>query len=226
MEKFEFRNKVIEILIESGGKIRASDLENRTMKELGIVHSTFYKKIRKLIDKDLIRKDRPTWKNAIYRLNYEALTEDMKERMMLDKFKFEIEPHILNELWEIAKEVKNEEAVIKAQTSWLGALCLWAMLKGIETGKPFIEIAVFYTKQFLGKQQPYRRVILSATPLLSIEEIIHMSSKDMSLGDKEVYQSAIKRWKQALLRVFPDQIKAFEDMYAKVKAQSKPNNVS
>jgi hypothetical protein len=40
----------------------------------------------------------------------------------------------------------------------------------------------------------------------------------VALGDQKEYKIKIDRWKKALRELFPEEIKAFEALYAKVRA--------
>jgi len=192
------------------------DLE-KLATERGISIPTFYKRLREMTQEDILIKDKGKGKKSSYRLNPKIVPKIVTE---LEILKLEIEAHVAKEIREKAKE-SDEKEVLDLQSRWLAALNLWALLEHIDTGdreKPFIRIAEFYDEQLLLKQQPYRQKIRAVTPFLTDAELIRASDAYTPLGNNPEYKIEIKRWKQALRELFPEQIKAIEGLYAKVRA--------
>ena len=61
-------------------------------------------------------------------------------------------------------------------------------------------------------------MMLSVTPLLTIPELMHLSSPNVGLGKMKEYKIEVECWKKALREVFPEQIEAFEKKIAEVRA--------
>ena len=109
----------------------------------------------------------------------------------------------------------NEAGILRELGSQIAELSVWALLKQIETGEQFTEVISFYLSYIGGAQALLKRTIIQKeTPYLELEKRIALSDPKVALGEFEEYRPALKRYTEALEKLYP-RVKEFEALYAK-----------
>ena len=109
----------------------------------------------------------------------------------------------------------NEAGILRELGSQIAELSVWALLKQIETGEQFTEVISFYLSYIGGAQALLKRAIIQKeTPYLELEKRIALSDPKVALGEFEEYRPALKRYTEALEKLYP-RVKEFEALYAK-----------
>jgi hypothetical protein len=116
-----------------------------------------------------------------------------------------------------------EAGILRELGSQIAELSVWALLKQIETGEQFTEIISFYLS-YIGEAQALlkRTIIQKETPYLELEKRIALSDPKLALGEFEEYRPALKRYTEALEKLYP-RVKEFEALYARAMTHSNTN---
>jgi predicted transcriptional regulator len=216
-EKQKFEDQVIQSILDHKGEVRAKDLEQDIREKTGITSSTFYKRLAKLVEKGSIVKDRAEWRNSIYRVNYERVDN---ERLILPSLKLEVLSNINEAMQPFETKFMrgeiNEAGLLRELSLQIAELSVWALLKQIETGEQFTEIASFYLSYIGGAQALLKRTIIQKeTPYLELEKRIALSDPKVAFKDLLDFPPALDRYEEALGKLYP-RVKEFEALYTQV----------
>lgn len=214
--KKRFEDTVIDIILAKGGKINASELEKEAMEQIGVVRSTFYRRLPKLIDKGLVLKQ-AEGRNVIYRVNYQRIP---KERLVLPSLKLEVLSLVNEALKPFEKSFMrgeiNDARFLRELGDQIAKISLWALLKQIETGEPFIDVASFYLSYIGGAQMLLKRTMWHKEAIdIDLQKQIALSDPRVAFKDLPDFQPALDRYEKALKSLYPKNgIEELEARYA------------
>lgn len=205
MEKSNFEEEVKKAFWKEGKKpqdvaLRASELEKRILKKIGISRATFYRRLDELVEKGFLLKDETKRRNAIYRLNYSATLLKLE---VLSHLNEAIKP-FETKYMKGKEEIKDEASLLRELGYQIGKVSLWALLKQIETGEPYTEIACYYLSYIGGAQALLKRTIIQMeAPSLEFEKRIALSDPKVAFAELPDFQPALDRYQKALKSLYP-----------------------
>jgi Fe2+ or Zn2+ uptake regulation protein len=216
LEKSNFEEEVKKAFWEEGKKpqdvaLRASELEKRILKKIGISRATFYRRLDELVEKGFLLKDETKRRNTIYHLNYSAMLLKQEVLSYINEAMKPFETQYMKG----KEEIKDEARLLRELGYQIAKVSLWALLKQIETGEPYTEIACYYLSYIGGAQALLKRTIIQReAPYLELEKRIAFSDPKVAFGDLPDFQPALDRYEAALKSLYPKNGDGVEELDA------------
>lgn len=195
--------------------LSASDLEKHVTEKTGISRATFYRRLAELVEQGLILKDMTKRRNTAYRLNYNATLLKLEVLRYINEHMHPFEISYMKG----KEEIKDETNLLKELGSQIAKTSLWALLKQIRTGEPYIDVVSYYLSYIGGAQALLKRTIIQMeAPYLEDKKRIALSDPKVALGELPEYEAAVKRYEEAFKALYKKEAEDLDALDAKVRA--------
>jgi predicted transcriptional regulator len=191
----------------------ASELEKSVTEKTGISRATFYRRLAELVEKGLVLKDVTKRRNTAYRLNYNATLLKLEVLRYINEHMHPFEIKYMKG----KEEIKDETNLLKELGSQIAKTSLWALLKQIRTGEPYVDVVSYYLSYIGGAQALLKRTIIQMeAPYLEDKKRIALSDPKVALGELPEYEAAVKRYEEAFKTLYKKEAEDLDALDAKV----------